>query len=100
MTATLNIVGAGKVGRVLGRLFAQRGVFAVQDVVNRSLESAQEAVRFIGAGRACASLAAMLPAQVVLLAVSDTQLAPVAAQLAAHLRPGTVVFHCSGAQPA
>ena len=100
---TLNLVGAGHVGRVLGRLFAAAGVFAVQDVLTRSPASAQAAVDFIGAGHACAALGAMRPARVWLLAVSDDQIAPACAALAeAHagtdaLR-GALVFHCSGAK--
>jgi predicted short-subunit dehydrogenase-like oxidoreductase (DUF2520 family) len=99
MTAVLNIVGAGHVGRVLGRLFAARGVFAVQDVLTRSTASAQAAVAFIGAGRAVDVVAAMRPASVWMLAVSDDRIAEVAGQLAAGADvKGAVVFHCSGAK--
>jgi predicted short-subunit dehydrogenase-like oxidoreductase (DUF2520 family) len=99
MTAVLNIVGAGHVGRVLGRLFAVRGVFAVQDVLTRSHASAQAAVDFIGAGHAVDAIAALRQADVWMLAVSDDRIAEVAAQLAAGRDvKGAVVFHCSGAK--
>ncbi|MBD8565695.1 DUF2520 domain-containing protein [Oxalobacteraceae sp. CFBP 8763] len=99
MTPTLNLVGAGHVGRVLGRLFAASGAFALQDVLTRSPTSAQAAVAFIGAGHACTDVAQLRPAQVWLLAVSDDQIEPVAAQLAqTHDLTGAVVFHCSGAK--
>ena len=99
MAASLNIVGAGHVGRVLGRLFTQHGVFAVQDVLTRSAASAEEAVAFIGAGRALAQAADLRPAQVWMLAVGDDQIAPVCAALAASgLLTGATVFHCSGAK--
>jgi predicted short-subunit dehydrogenase-like oxidoreductase (DUF2520 family) len=95
----LNIVGAGHVGRVLGRLFAARGQFDVQDVLTRSLASAQDAVAFIGAGRAVHEVPALRPARVWMLAVGDDQIEPVCAQLAkAGLLAGAVVFHCSGAK--
>jgi predicted short-subunit dehydrogenase-like oxidoreductase (DUF2520 family) len=96
---TLNIVGAGHVGRALGRLFFKRGVFAVQDVLTRSNASAQAAVDFIGAGHAADAIATLRPAKVWMLAVSDDRIAEVAQQLAASgdLR-GAVVFHCSGAK--
>jgi predicted short-subunit dehydrogenase-like oxidoreductase (DUF2520 family) len=99
MAASLNIVGAGHVGRVLGRLFAARGVFAVQDVLTRGIGSAQAAVAFIGAGRAVDSPAAMRAAGVWMLAVSDDRIREAAAALAA-AQPlqGAVVFHCSGAK--
>nr|WP_212761031.1 DUF2520 domain-containing protein [Telluria aromaticivorans] len=95
----MNLVGAGHVGRVLGRLFAASGAFTVQDVLTRSAGSAREAVAFIGAGRACSEVAAMRPAQVWMLAVGDDAIAPSCAALAA-AQPlaGAVVFHCSGAK--
>lgn len=95
---TLNIVGAGKVGRVLGRLWSESGVFALQDVLTRSHSSAAQAVRFMGGGSACASLAGMRAADVWMLAVGDDQIGPACAQLAGRLAPGAVVFHCSGAR--
>lgn len=99
MAPTLNLVGAGHVGRVLGRLFAAANVFTVQDVLTRSADSARAAVDFIGAGHACTGLAAMRPAQVWLLAVGDDQIAPACAALAhTHDLHGAVVFHCSGAR--
>jgi predicted short-subunit dehydrogenase-like oxidoreductase (DUF2520 family) len=101
MEPALNIVGAGHVGRALGRLFAAGGVLAVQDVLTRSMASAQAAVAFIGAGQAVDAIAALRPAAVWMLAVSDDRIAEVAAQLAAGCDVrGAVVFHCSGAKAA
>jgi len=99
MAPTLNIVGAGHVGRTLGRLFAARGVFDVQDVLTRSLESAGTAAAFIGAGRAVAQVAHLRPAAVWMLAVGDDQIGPICAALAAAgVLDGAIVFHCSGAK--
>ena len=99
MAATLNIVGAGKVGRVLGRLFGASGAFTVQDVLTRSSESASDAVAFIGAGRPVMALADMRAADVWMLAVTDDQIGPSCAQLAQdRALAGVVVFHCSGAK--
>ena len=96
MAPTLNIIGAGKVGRVLGRLFTASGSFAVQDVLTRSCASAAGAVDFIGAGRAVTALAQMRPADCWMLAVTDDQIAAMCAALP--VAAGTVVFHCSGAK--
>ncbi len=99
MAHTLNLVGAGHVGRALGRLFAASGAFALQDVLTRSAAGAQEAVDFIGAGRACADVGGMRPAPVWMLAVGDDAIAPACAALAqAQSLEGAVVFHCSGAK--
>lgn len=99
MASTLNLVGAGHVGKALGRLLSASGAYVVQDVLTRSPASARAALDFIGAGRAGADLAALRPADVWLLAVNDDQIAPMAAALAqAHDVRGAVVFHCSGAK--
>lgn len=99
MAPTLNMIGAGHVGRVLGRLFAATGSFEIQDVLTRSAVSAAGAIAFIGGGRGAGALDAMRAAEVWMLAVGDDQIAPVCAQLAASrdLR-GAIVFHCSGAK--
>ena len=103
MNVTLNIIGAGHVGRVLGRLFAQTegthgGKILVQDVLTRSMASAQAAVAFIGAGTPVDSYAALRHADVTMLAVSDDQIGPACAALVAEGRQaGAIVFHCSGA---
>jgi predicted short-subunit dehydrogenase-like oxidoreductase (DUF2520 family) len=99
MPPTFNIVGAGHVGRALGRLFYMHGVFAVQDVLTRSEASALDAVAFIGAGRAVAQASDLRPAAVWMLAVGDDQIGPTCAALAdAGLLDKTTVFHCSGAK--
>lgn len=96
---TLNIVGAGHVGRVLGRLFDASGAAQVQDVLTRSHPSAQAAVDFMEAGRALADVSTLRRADVWMLAVGDDQIEPACAQLAATgLLRGAVVFHCSGAR--
>ncbi|MDT1853092.1 hypothetical protein, partial [Acinetobacter baumannii] len=73
---------AGHVGKVLGRLLSSSGGFVVQDVLTRSQASARAAVDFIGAGKPCADIAALRAADTWLLAVSDDQIAPMAAALA------------------
>lgn len=98
---SLNIIGAGHVGSVLGRVFAASGAFRVQDVLTRSAASAQQAVQFIGAGRAVGALAQLRRADAIMLAVADDQIVPACAALAgATGLAGTLVFHCSGALPA
>jgi len=96
---SLNIIGCGAVGRVLGRLFHQAGLFEVRCLLNRSLESGEKAAAFIGAGRAVSDYQDMQPADLYLIAASDDAIAGCAEALAASglLRPGAVAFHLSGA---
>ncbi len=62
----LNIIGCGKVGRTVGRLWAQGKVFDIGDILNRSKESSASAVQFIGAGQVVAGIEVMSPADVFL----------------------------------
>jgi predicted short-subunit dehydrogenase-like oxidoreductase (DUF2520 family) len=96
---TLNIIGAGKLGRTLARLWARQGEFEVQDVMNAHAASAAAAVAFIGAGRVATELISMRAAAVWLLAAPDDRIAACCAALAQSglLKSGGIVFHCSGA---
>ncbi len=93
---TLNVVGAGHLGRTLGRLFHASGACSVQDVLTRSRASALDAIAFIGAGQTVDTAADLRPADITMLAVSDDQIEVVCAMLP--LAPGAVLFHCSGAR--
>jgi predicted short-subunit dehydrogenase-like oxidoreductase (DUF2520 family) len=96
---TLNIIGCGKVGKVLGRLWNDCGSFQVQDVLNRSAASATAATVFIGAGRALAHHGELQTADAWLIGVPDDEIAACCRALADSgvLRAGDLVFHCSGA---
>ena len=95
---SLTVVGGGHVGRVLGRLFARAGAFALQDIVARSVDSAAQAQAFIGAGAPAAAGGALRQADVYMLTVSDDQIVPACEALVASVPlKGAVVFHCSGA---
>jgi predicted short-subunit dehydrogenase-like oxidoreductase (DUF2520 family) len=80
-------------------LWSSQGVFQIQDVLNSSVASADQAVKFMGAGRPVERLGDMRPADVWMLAVPDGQIASMAKQLVQRLDGdrSTIVFHCSGA---
>jgi predicted short-subunit dehydrogenase-like oxidoreductase (DUF2520 family) len=100
MTATLSIIGAGRVGRALGRRLRELG-WKIGAVVTSSESSARKAVRSIGAGHAHAFLTRqVLAAQVILITTADRNLAELAADLArigAEELRGKIVLHTSGA---
>lgn len=96
---TLSIIGAGRLGRSLGRLAVLSGRYRIAAVCCRASSHADEAVAFIGAGSAL-SLAQLPPLEdLVLLAVPDAALAQTARMLAdvVGVRAGCLVFHASGA---
>jgi predicted short-subunit dehydrogenase-like oxidoreductase (DUF2520 family) len=99
MTDVLNIVGCGRVGRTLGRLWHERGTFAIGGVLTRHPESAAAALHFIGAGRGASDLASLPPAAATLIATGDDAIAQTALELAdaGHGSAGQIFFHCSGA---
>jgi predicted short-subunit dehydrogenase-like oxidoreductase (DUF2520 family) len=98
---SLSIVGAGRLGRALGKRLHRLG-WRIGAVVTRSAASSRGATRFIGAGNPAASLTReIIDADVILLTVPDGALADVArslAQLDAKKKwRGKVILHTSGA---
>ncbi|MGB1258347.1 MAG: Rossmann-like and DUF2520 domain-containing protein [Thiolinea sp.] len=95
----LNIIGAGKLGQTVGRLWTNSGVLSIGDILNRSHDSTQRAVDFIGAGRVIKNFEEMRAAEYYLLACPDDQIETCCQQLvdSGVINTGVVVFHCSGA---
>jgi predicted short-subunit dehydrogenase-like oxidoreductase (DUF2520 family) len=81
------IIGAGKTGRALGRL-ALRAGYGIGSVVCRTRAHAEEAVRFIGAGRPGTEPAG---AALTLLCVPDGEIAAVARKV--RMPAGAVLAH-------
>jgi predicted short-subunit dehydrogenase-like oxidoreductase (DUF2520 family) len=100
MPKSLAIVGAGRVGRALGRRLRELG-WRIGVVAARTKASAQKAVRFIGAGQAQAGVTRQIfGSTTILVSVPDDVIASVADELARiggeELR-GKSVIHTSGA---
>lgn len=97
----LNIIGCGRVGRTLARLWRDRGVFEIGDIYDHTLEKSIVAVDFIGGGVARGDLSSMRDAGLWLLAPPDDRIADCCRALSAGplLAGGNIVFHCSGALP-
>jgi predicted short-subunit dehydrogenase-like oxidoreductase (DUF2520 family) len=100
MEKALAIIGAGRVGRALGRCLRELG-WKIGVVVTRSEASSRRAVRFIGAGKPHGVLTRhVLGSRVILIATLDDAIPGVARELARmggeELR-GKVVLHTSGA---
>ncbi len=101
MAKTLNIIGCGRAGRTLATLWKRSRAFEIGDVLDRTLEISADAVAFIGSGRAVGSITKMHGADVWMLTPTDDQIGAACAALAGGdlLKPGNIVFHCSGALP-
>lgn len=98
---TISVIGCGKVGKTLARLWTEHGVLDVRIILNRSRVSGTEAVDFVGSGRAIDGLAEMEPTDVVMISTPDESIEACCRQLCRTpvVREGVVVFHCSGSFP-
>ena len=101
MAITLNVIGGGRAGRTLARVWALNGAFAIGDVLDLTHAAAAQAAAFIGDGRAVGALTDMRAAGVWMLTPPDDQIVACGKALAASglLKPGNIVFHVSGASP-
>lgn len=95
----LNIIGCGRVGRTLARLWRERAVFEIQDLMDHTPANAAAAAQFAGAGRAISEISAAQPADLWMLTPRDGGIVACCDALArsGRLGAGAVVFHCSGA---
>jgi len=100
MRGALAIIGAGRVGRALGKRLHELG-WTIGAVVARSEASARKSTRYIGAGRARAAISRdVLASKLILICTPDDAISSVAKELArigAEELRGKVVLHTSGA---
>jgi predicted short-subunit dehydrogenase-like oxidoreductase (DUF2520 family) len=94
----VNIIGCGRAAGSLAGLWQQAGAVRLGEVLNRSLASAQNAVRNIGAGTPVARLGDMRPADCWMIGTGDDQIARVAVALrdSGVDLGGALVFHLAG----
>ncbi len=88
---SVNIIGAGRVGRTFLRLLGPR----VVNVASATRTSAEAAVAETGHGHV-ADLGEMAPADIWFLTVPDTKIAEAAKALARTAAPPAIAVHCSG----
>lgn len=99
----ITMLGAGRVGQTLGRLWARVG-HRMTRVICRTPAAATQAVAFIGAGEPMSYddyliSVAPVPGEVIFLTTPDGVITATAVQLAHHIAAwaGVTVLHCSGA---
>ncbi len=99
----LNVVGCGRVGQTLAKIFHALGICQIQHLKSRDVRQAADAANFIGAGVAVSRLDQMAAAELWLLSVPDASISETAQALSqvmvvpsdtAVQRP--IAFHCSG----
>jgi predicted short-subunit dehydrogenase-like oxidoreductase (DUF2520 family) len=95
---SLNIIGAGRVGRTLASLWEEKHTFALRDVLDRTGAGARSAVAFIGDGVPIDDIGKLRHADIWMITTPDRQIRGMAEAVAAAglLRADDIVFHCSG----
>lgn len=95
----LNIIGAGMLGQVLGKSLVSLNLITVLGIVNRSMESANRAIDWIGQGRGYATISELPHAELIFISTNDSQIEAASRALASNpnLKPGDIVVHFSGA---
>jgi predicted short-subunit dehydrogenase-like oxidoreductase (DUF2520 family) len=95
---SINIIGAGRLGKTLGRLLVAHGQGTVLAVCNRSAQSTAQAIEFIGEGSPVSQIADLPPADLVLMTTSDDVIESCARELSLspNLAAKTIALHCSG----
>lgn len=99
MSMTVNIIGAGLLGKTLGFLLHQHQLVKLEGICNRSLDSAQQAVDFIGAGFPLDDINALPAADITFITTPDAYIRTASNKLCQNrcLKPGSIIVHCSGA---
>ncbi len=100
MKNTIGIVGPGRLGRSLARAFIAKGA-VVAGVSGLDEEETARASKELGVAAFADKKQLAAVSDIIFLTVPDRMIIAVAEELiAAGLRPGTRLFHCSGAMPA
>ncbi|PNU19862.1 DUF2520 domain-containing protein [Geothermobacter hydrogeniphilus] len=101
MKESFALIGPGRVGQAVARLLVEAG-YPLLALVSRDETRARQAARFAGCPQAASTdLQRATAARLIMLAVPDDQLRPLAARLhRLGLQPGTLLIHFSGFHPA
>jgi predicted short-subunit dehydrogenase-like oxidoreductase (DUF2520 family) len=93
-----NLIGAGRLGKNLGRALTTSGLASLQGVCNLHYSSACHAVEAIGFGKAVESIQLLPEANIYFITTDDDAIEAVANQLANQrlCKPGNLIIHCSG----
>lgn len=94
----VNIIGAGKLGKTLGRLLVQHDAATLVGICNKNIPSTREAIAFIGAGQCISDLAVLPAANITFITAPDDCITDLSIKLAQCdvIRPHSIVVHCSG----
>ena len=98
MKPTINIIGAGKLGKTLAKLLVDTGAGTLQGICNRSIASSDVAINFIGQGKSCEKIAHLPAADITFVATPDDAIQACCHELikTANLKSASVIVQFSG----
>lgn len=97
MKSIINIIGAGNLGKTIGKLIFSNEIGFIQEICNTSAKSGSEAASFIGQGEV-KIIDELLPADITFITTPDDQIELCCQQLSksSKLKKNSIVVHCSG----
>lgn len=98
MTLLVNIIGAGHLGKTIGHLLVRYQLVRVGSICNRSETSSINAIKFIGQGKYCPTIAELPPADITFITTPDDLIPIIGDELSKNqfIKKGSIVLHCSG----
>lgn len=99
MVSLVNMIGAGNLGKTIGRLLVRQQLVDLGAVCNQSEASAIQALQFIGQGQYCPNILELPPADITFITTPDDTISTVCKELSQNslLKKGSIILHCSGA---
>lgn len=93
-----NIVGCGKLGKTIAKLLTVNGATTIVGIVNSSMDNGNTAAKYVGEGRAFASINELPKADIYFITTKDDLIEEIANKLQTEniLQQGAIVLHCSG----
>lgn len=94
----INIIGAGKVGKVIGRKLMDTGIASIGSVLNSTIENAKAAANFIGGGQAIASVKELADAEIQFIATPDERIREICDNAVSEKKfsENSIILHFSG----
>ncbi|KTD07586.1 Rossmann-like and DUF2520 domain-containing protein [Legionella jamestowniensis] len=94
---TVNFIGAGNLGKTIGKLLCKSQLVKIHAICNRSLVNTSQAINFIGQGTYCESIKELPPADITFITTPDDCIEGIGRELASKsTQSGSVIVHCSG----
>lgn len=97
---SINLIGAGIVGKTIGKLATLHRTAKINSVFNRRMEDALLSTHFIGQGEAIDDIRLLSPADIHFILTPDHMIESMCQLICEHhIHPGSIVLHCSGTIP-